>query len=51
VRFFLAKKSELTLAVGMTLIFTVMMMIVMPLFVKAIGMDELISGARGWAAR
>lgn len=40
-----AKKYELTLAVGMTLIFTVMMMIAMPLFVKAIGMDELIGGA------
>ncbi len=40
-----AKKYELTLAVGMTLIFTVIMMVVMPLFVKAVGMPELISGA------
>ena len=40
-----AKKSELTLAVGMTLIFTILMMIVMPLFVKAVGMNELVAGA------
>jgi len=40
-----AKKEELTLAVGMTLIFTVLMMIVMPVFVKAVGMDELVGGA------
>ncbi|NEQ83494.1 MAG: putative sulfate exporter family transporter [Moorea sp. SIO2I5] len=40
-----AKKNELTLAVGMTLIFTVAMMVIMPLFVKAVGMNELVSGA------
>ena len=40
-----AKKSELTLAVGMTLIFTILMMIAMPLFVKAVGMNELVGGA------
>jgi len=40
-----AKKDELTLAVGMTLIFTVIMMIAMPLFVKAVNMNELIGGA------
>ncbi|NEO49194.1 MAG: putative sulfate exporter family transporter [Moorea sp. SIO4A3] len=40
-----AKKNELTLAVGMTLIFTVAMMVIMPLFVKAVAMNELVSGA------
>ncbi|NET84955.1 MAG: putative sulfate exporter family transporter [Moorea sp. SIO1F2] len=40
-----AKKNELTLAVGMTLIFTVAMMVIMPLFLKAVGMNELVSGA------
>jgi uncharacterized integral membrane protein (TIGR00698 family) len=40
-----AKKDELTLAVGMTLIFTVLMMIFMPLAIKAVGMDVLVGGA------
>jgi uncharacterized integral membrane protein (TIGR00698 family) len=40
-----AKKEELTLAVGMTLIFTVLMMIGMPPLIKAIGMDEQVGGA------
>jgi uncharacterized integral membrane protein (TIGR00698 family) len=40
-----AKKDELTLAVGMTLIFTVLMMIGMPPVIKAIGMDEQVGGA------
>ncbi len=40
-----AKKDELALAVGMTPIFTVIMMIGMPLFVKAVNMNELIAGA------
>jgi uncharacterized membrane protein YadS len=40
-----AKKEELTLAVGMTLIFTVLMMVVMPPVIKAIGMDEQVGGA------
>ncbi len=40
-----AKKEELTLAVGMTLIFTVLMMIAMPPIIKAIGMDEQVGGA------
>ncbi len=40
-----AKRDELTLAVGMTLIFTVLMMIFMPMFIKAIGMDPVIGGA------
>ena len=40
-----AKKEELTLAVGMTLIFTVLMMIGMPPLIKAMGMNEQVGGA------
>ena len=40
-----AKKDELTLAVSMTLIFTVLMMIVMPLGIRAVGMDPTVGGA------
>ena len=40
-----AKKEELTLTVGMTLIFTVIMMILMPLAIRAIGMDPIVGGA------
>jgi len=40
-----AKKEELTLAVGIGLIFTVLMMIAMPLFIKAVGMDIIIGAA------
>jgi uncharacterized membrane protein YadS len=40
-----AKKEELTLAVGMTLIFTVLMMIFMPIFIHNVGMDDVIGGA------
>jgi uncharacterized membrane protein YadS len=40
-----ARKEELTLAVGMTLIFTVLMMIFMPIGIKAIGMDPIVGGA------
>ena len=40
-----AKKDELTLAVSMTLIFTVLMMIVMPLGIRAVGMDPIVGGA------
>jgi len=40
-----AKKEELTLAVGMTLIFTVVMMVLMPPFIKAIGLDAIIGAA------
>ena len=40
-----AKKEELTLGVGMTLIFTVLMMIFMPMFIHAIGMSEVLGGA------
>ncbi|MFC1520926.1 YeiH family protein [Elusimicrobiota bacterium] len=41
-----AKKEELTLAVGMTMIFTVIMMIVMPAFCKFIGLAPAVAG--GW---
>ena len=40
-----AKKEELTLAVGMSLIFTVVMMVVMPLAVRAIGIDPVVGAA------
>jgi uncharacterized integral membrane protein (TIGR00698 family) len=40
-----AKKEELTLAVGMTLIFTVLMMIFMPIGIKAIGMSDVLGAA------
>jgi len=40
-----ARKDELTLAVGMTLIFTVVMMILMPLVIRAVGMDPIVGGA------
>ena len=40
-----AKKEELTLAVGMTLIFTVLMMIFMPIFIHAVGMDKVVGAA------
>jgi uncharacterized membrane protein YadS len=40
-----AKKEELTLAVGLSLIFTSIMMIVMPAVIKATGMPEVLGGA------
>ncbi len=40
-----AKKEELTLAVGMSLIFTVLMMVVMPLGIRAAGMDPVVGAA------
>ncbi|NIR43415.1 MAG: putative sulfate exporter family transporter, partial [Gemmatimonadetes bacterium] len=40
-----ARKEELTLAVGMSLIFTVLMMVVMPLGVRAVGMDPVVGAA------
>ena len=40
-----AKKEELTLAVGLSLIFTSVMMVVMPAFIKAVGMPEVLGGA------
>ncbi|MFH1532419.1 MAG: putative sulfate exporter family transporter [Pseudomonadota bacterium] len=40
-----AKKAELTLVVGMTMIFTVLMMIGMPALSRAIGLDPAVGGA------
>lgn len=40
-----AKKEELTLAVTMSLMFTVIMMVVMPTFINAIGMDKVVGAA------
>lgn len=40
-----AEKAELTLAVGMTMIFTVLMMIGMPALSAAVGLDPAIGGA------
>jgi uncharacterized integral membrane protein (TIGR00698 family) len=40
-----AKKQELTLAVGMTLIFTVLMMVFMPIIIKLVGMDKIVGAA------
>lgn len=40
-----AKKEDLTLAVGMTLIFTVLMMFFMPLVINAIGMHHILGAA------
>jgi uncharacterized membrane protein YadS len=40
-----AKKEELSLAIGMSLTFTVIMMVVMPAVIKAVGMDEIVGGA------
>lgn len=40
-----AKKEELTLAVGLSLVFTAIMMIAMPAFMKAVGMNEVLGGA------
>jgi len=40
-----AKKEELTLAVGMTLIFTVLMMVFMPIGIKWVGMDPTVGAA------
>jgi uncharacterized membrane protein YadS len=40
-----AKKEELTLAVGLSLVFTSVMMIVMPAFIKAVGIPEVLGGA------
>ncbi|MBC8875160.1 MAG: putative sulfate exporter family transporter [Planctomycetes bacterium] len=40
-----AKKEELTLAVGLSLVFTSVMMVVMPAFIKAVGMPQILGGA------
>jgi uncharacterized integral membrane protein (TIGR00698 family) len=40
-----AERGELSLAIGMSLTFTVVMMVVMPLFIKAVGMSSVLGGA------
>lgn len=40
-----AKKEELSLAIGISLSFTVIMMVVMPAIIKAVGMDPILGGA------
>lgn len=40
-----AKKEELSLAIGLSLAFTAVMMVAMPAFIKAVGMDEVLGGA------
>ncbi len=40
-----AKKEELTLAVGLSLIFTAIMMVVMPAIIKSVGMPFILGGA------
>ena len=40
-----AKKEELTLAVGLSLVFTAVMMVAMPAFIKAVGMPVILGGA------
>ncbi|MFZ5943849.1 MAG: YeiH family protein [Bacillota bacterium] len=40
-----AKKDDLTFAIGLSLIFTVLMMVGMPIFIKAINMDPMVGGA------
>ena len=40
-----AKKDDLTFAIGLSLIFTVLMMVTMSIFIKAIGMDPMVGGA------
>ena len=40
-----AKKEELMVAVGLTLVFTVLMMVGMPLAIRAVGLDPLVAGA------
>ncbi|MBA3008635.1 MAG: putative sulfate exporter family transporter [Proteobacteria bacterium] len=40
-----AKKEELTLSIGLSLVFTAIMMIAMPAFIKAVGMPQILGGA------
>jgi len=40
-----AKKEDLTLAIGMTLIFTVLMMVFMPLGIKYVGINNILGAA------
>lgn len=40
-----AKKNDLTFGVGLSLMFTVVMMVAMPIFCRAVGLDPLVGGA------
>lgn len=40
-----AKKEELSLAIGISLAFTAVMMVVMPAFIRLVGMDPVLAGA------
>jgi uncharacterized integral membrane protein (TIGR00698 family) len=40
-----ASREELTVAIGLSMVFTAIMMVVMPLFIKFIGMPEVLGGA------
>ena len=40
-----AKRSELSLAIGLSLAFTVIMMVVMPMAIRALGMSNVLGGA------
>ncbi|MDR3361562.1 MAG: YeiH family protein [Desulfovibrio sp.] len=40
-----AKKEELALSIGLSLAFTAVMMIAMPVFIKAVGMPQVLGGA------
>lgn len=40
-----AKKEELTLAIGISIVFTAIMMVLMPLFIKAVGIHPVVGGA------
>ncbi|WP_460032495.1 YeiH family protein [Megalodesulfovibrio paquesii] len=40
-----AKKEELTLSIGISLVFTAIMMVVMPMVIKATGMPHVLGGA------
>lgn len=40
-----AKKEELTVSLGLSMVFTAIMMVVMPLVIRALGMPEVLGGA------
>lgn len=40
-----AKKEELTTAIGLSMLFTAVMMVALPAFIKAVGMPEVLGGA------
>jgi len=40
-----AKKEELTFAIGLSLVFTSVMMVIMPMFIKAVNMHDVLAGA------